>query len=354
MPERLLRPRADTQLLGGVSADLVLCVPQKSRHVGSRAEYIRNTENVLAECHQLADIRLPGAETRFRLTVNSAETAAMLLQPFHTGLLARQHADGLAAVAGLYGEDWARSVVGGWFGPRRHHHQDGLTEWVGSMLPKLYGALRTAGSPNVARLLAAEAWRWLAGELKLWTTVAQSDVRRSRLETLSVPLARLLEAADDTLHEAITEDVRSYEDTVLECLMPALRLAHTRATAGLGPLARDCAKRLGRIAATPPRDADDWSITWTGCGCDLCDRLGTFLGSRTQRVHEWPLAKDGRRHVHSRIDAAELPVRHQTRRQGRPYTMVLTKTDKLFTNAANARAKAAADLAWLATSHSAA
>jgi hypothetical protein len=129
--------------------------------------------------------------------------------------------------------------------------------------------------------------------------------------------------------------------------MPALRLADTRGAAGLEKLAQDCAERLGRIAATPPRDEDDWSIEWTGCGCDLCNRLGTFLGSRTQRTFEWPLAKDGRRHVHSRIDAAELPVHHQTRRQGRPYTLVLTKTDKLFTSAAHARDEAAADLAWL-------
>ncbi|WP_234044630.1 2OG-Fe(II) oxygenase [Streptomyces adelaidensis] len=279
--------------------------------------------------------------------VNAAGTAAMLLEPFHAGLLAREHADGLAAVAGLYGEDWTRSVIGGWFGSERHHHRTGLSEWVGSTLPGLHGALCTAGSPEVARLLASDVWRWLAGEFVQWSNIAQSDIRRAQLENLSTPLARLLEAVDDNLRDGITETLRAYADTVLECLMPALRLAHARGTAGLGPLARDCAQRLGRIAATPPRGADDWSISWTGCGCALCDRLGAFLGSRTQRVHEWPLAKDGRRHIHSRIDAAELPVRHQTRRQGRPYTLVLAKTDKLFTGPANVRAKAAADLAWL-------
>ncbi|MCA1677315.1 MAG: hypothetical protein LC799_35760, partial [Actinobacteria bacterium] len=34
-------------------------------------------------------------------------------------------------------------------------------------------------------------------------------------------------------------------------------------------------------------------------------------------------------------------------RQGRPYTLVLTKTDELFTRATNARRKAVTDLAWL-------
>ena len=89
------------------------------------------------------------------------------------------------------------------------------------------------------------------------------------------------------------------------------------------------------------------SIEWTGCGCDLCDTLGTFLGSRSRRVFEWPLAADRRRHVHTQIDSAGLPVRHQTRRQGRPYTLVLTKTDELFTREKDARHTAVTDLAWL-------
>lgn len=61
---------SDVKLMGywdGESADIVLCVPQKSRQVGSRTDYIRNTETVLAECHRLAGLRLPDAEARFRL-----------------------------------------------------------------------------------------------------------------------------------------------------------------------------------------------------------------------------------------------------------------------------------------------
>jgi hypothetical protein len=36
------------------------------------------------------------------------------------------------------------------------------------------------------------------------------------------------------------------------------------------------------------------------------------------RTFEWPLAKERRQHIHPRIDTAELPVSHLTRRQGRP------------------------------------
>lgn len=40
--------------------------------------------------------------------------------------------------------------------------------------------------------------------------------------------------------------------------------------------------------------------------------------------------RTARRRVHSRVDTAELPVRHETRRKGRPYTFVLTKSQALF------------------------
>ena len=61
---------SDVKLMGywdGDQADVVLCVPQKSRHVGTRAEYVRNIETVLAECRRLSGLRLPGVDARFRL-----------------------------------------------------------------------------------------------------------------------------------------------------------------------------------------------------------------------------------------------------------------------------------------------
>ena len=73
------------------------------------------------------------------------------------------------------------------------------------------------------------------------------------------------------------------------------------------------------------------------------------LEDKTRRTFQWPLAKQRRQHIHSRIDAAELPVTHVTRRQGRPYTLVLNKTDALFAREQEARARDQADLEWLAT-----
>ncbi|MFC9693297.1 methionine adenosyltransferase [Kribbella sp. NPDC056951] len=61
---------SDVKLMGYSDkdlADVVLCVPQKSRFVGSRAEYVRNLGVVREECHRLAAVRLPGVNVRFRL-----------------------------------------------------------------------------------------------------------------------------------------------------------------------------------------------------------------------------------------------------------------------------------------------
>ena len=232
---------------------------------------------------------LLGAALEVAAGLDAAGTAAMLLEPFRIETVAQEHAGGLAAAAGRYGEEWTRSVVDGWFGPGHPYGTD-LYEWVDNRLSGLCEALRAAGEPTVARLLVARAWRRMDSQLRLWTSYARAELRQPQLEMLSSPLVRLLEAADDELRDEITAALRTYGDNVVECLMPALRLADARRAAGLDAVARDCAERLGAIIARPPRDEDDWSIAWTGCGCGLCDTLGTFLGSRSRRVFEWPLA----------------------------------------------------------------
>ena len=72
-----------------------------------------------------------------------------------------------------------------------------------------------------------------------------------------------------------------------------------------------------------------------------------FAEDKSRRTFEWPLAKQRRQHVHSRIDAAELPVTHVTRRQGSPYTLVLKKTEALFAREQEARIRDETDLEWL-------
>ncbi len=142
---------------------------------------------------------------------------------------------------------------------------------------------------------------------------------------------------------------------LLPCLIEVVRAgskldAPVRAAAGFDAIAEQCVRLVEARLARPARAEDDWSIPLpSGCDCELCGTLSTFLADATERNLEWPLAQDRRRHVHSRIDTSELPVRHQTRRSGRPYTLVLTKTTDLFEREAKQRRSDEAELRWLRT-----
>jgi hypothetical protein len=125
-----------------------------------------------------------------------------------------------------------------------------------------------------------------------------------------------------------------------------------RRGAGFAALAADCAARFRTRLALPRRAAGDWSIELPdgGCGCQLCDTLRAFLTDSSRRTFDWPIKQESRRHVHSRIDMAELPVTHVTRRTGSPYALVLSKTDALFDRERQARTRDETDLEWLTAS----
>jgi hypothetical protein len=172
---------------------------------------------------------------------------------------------------------------------------------------------------------------------------------------LGQPLSALLAAAGMLKVTGMLSVISGWVRNLEGEPVTVLELACLRAAADLGGddfdgLAADCAARLRDRLGRPGREAGDWSLALPpgGCSCVLCQDLGTFLSSGDQRVFEWPLAKERRQHIHGRIDAAELPVTHVTRRQGRPFTLVLTKTDDLVAGERKERERDEADLKWLA------
>ncbi|MBT2466342.1 2OG-Fe(II) oxygenase [Streptomyces sp. ISL-66] len=308
----------------------------------------------------------PAAASLFAATlsvavgVGEADTAVMLLAPFGVETLSEDHAPDLAQAAARYGPTWARETVASWFGPVGAYTGADRAAWLAS-LPGLCAALRSADGDGeaVATPLAEGAWQAIEEQLTGWLGIGREPERRPAIERLGTTLAHIVRAADPRTADTITTTLRGLPDTALECLLPALRSAarhpaavgdETPAGGAFQSLADHCQARLTAAGALPVRAADDWSLAPAGTcrsGCDLCPDLDAFLTSRTRRVMEWPLAKDRRQHIHSRIDLAGLPVSHTTRRQGRPYTLVLTKTDAVFTRERTARARAETDLAWL-------
>jgi hypothetical protein len=272
--------------------------------------------------------------------------ARVVLAPFHLEMLTVGHAPLLAGVARVYGDPWVQDLIGSWDSARRFVGVE-RTNWVGDTLLPLSQVLRESGAAPLAEHIGDRVWRWLSDRVDTWVRHDHPDRRSSNLAELGRPLARLLEAVSDESGSSITKALRAADDNVVELLVPALRAHRPPSRTAVVAIAQDCRDRLARLVDGPVRAEDDWSIEWTGCGCRECLRLETFLGSRSERTHEWPLAKPGRQHVHRQIDDAGLPVRHTTRRQGRPFTLVLEKTEALFQREQDTQRQAKLDLDWL-------
>lgn len=272
--------------------------------------------------------------------------ARVVLAPFRLEMLTANHAALLSSVDSVYGGTWLQELIDTWDSDRRFTAMERST-WVGDTLLPLCQALRKSQAPLLADHLADRAWQWLSVRIDTWVRHDHSVRRRANLSDLGLPLARLLESVSDERGASITTALRAADDNVVELLVPALRAHRPPSTDTLDAITEDCRARLARLVDRPTRAWDDWSIAWTGCGCEECVRLETFLRSRVERTHEWPLAKPGRQHIHRRIDDADLPVRHTTRRQGRPFTLVLEKTEALFQRERDTRRQAKLDLEWL-------
>jgi hypothetical protein len=306
-------------------------------------------------------------------SLDDPEIARALLSPFRVEALGAAHARALADLAARYGGEWAERLVKTWFGDSRSwSYGQGRREWV-LTLPDLCEQLLATGDhgARLARQVLGLAWEWLRATITSEIASRSPSHRARALEGLGEPLAAIVTiaawpdaaspggaaspAGAAGLAEEITDFARQQPHEVIPLLLATLRAAvplsgQIRYDDSFIDLANGCAARLRVLLARPSRAAGDWSIQLPagGCACDLCATLKAFLGNPVKRTFEWPLRKDDRHHIHSRIDAAELPVTHVTRRAGRPYTLVLSKTDALFDTERQAEAQNRADLDWLA------
>ena len=218
-----------------------------------------------------------------------------------------------------------------------------------------------AGHADLTRLLLEHTWTWLRRQIAPAIAADSTTVVRRRLAVLGRLLAALLAAVAEAqgAADAVRDDLVAWctqeaGDSLVELLVPALHAADDwprdqQGASGMRDLAGVTSELLEKRASAPQRAADDWSIELrAGCSCDLCEKLVAFLADPTERVLEWPIAQAKREHVHRRLDSAELPVTHVTRRIGSPYTLVVTKTSDLFDTETHRRTDATRELTWLA------
>jgi predicted 2-oxoglutarate/Fe(II)-dependent dioxygenase YbiX len=286
--------------------------------------------------------------------------ATMLLRPFRLERLTPDHASALAVLAERYGDTWMGDLLRDWTGDWRrgaHGYYPDLLQWLPD-LPRLCAALATASTgAAIAQAVLEHSWKWLAEQVRPLLSGPSTGSRDKWLADLGRPLADIIAAAAQTGSANVLEEAVKLGDAAGDQVIPlftaALRAAETLPPGsghgrGFDELAARCAERIRTSLARPLREPDDWSIEPPAeCPCELCETLNAFLRDPERHAFEWPLAQAKRAHIHARIEGAELPVRHETRRQGRPYTLVLTKTKALFEREHLARKRNEADLAWL-------
>ncbi|PWJ46856.1 Predicted 2-oxoglutarate- and Fe(II)-dependent dioxygenase YbiX [Quadrisphaera granulorum] len=323
-----------------------------------------------------ADPAAAGDLLRAAAALDDGDLARMLVRPLSVVDLGVEHAGALAELAQRYGIAWSSVVVDGWTG--RNDTIRGFSlrrepaariEWL-STFPALAAALREA-NPSGDELVGAQLVNRLV--VSLWPDVRAALVkaakmpgaraRASRLSDVAPAVVALLLAVStrasggadgaDDVSRVVREVVslaRQHAEPLLDVLRAASAAAQRmppeqRERAGFAELARIEAEVLRERLARPARTPGDWALPVpSGCGCAWCAELATFLRNPAAKRRDWPLAEPGRKHVHARIDAAELPVRHETLRAGRPYTLVLTKDPAIFDDDAATRAEDTAQL----------
>jgi len=301
--------------------------------------------------------------------LEDGELANSLLEPFRTEELGPGEAPAFVALMRRYGEGWARALLSRWSEsrgiPRSLRAEEEEEETSRATLAELCEALRATDKEvglRAARLLVRDRWTWLRDTIAKGREHRSPERRERARADLGPSLLRWLEGAaaaeaTDLREEAIAFLGSDENEGLLPCLMGVLRSAEESrvgaagappTTPGVGSLARRSAHLLEARLSAPVRDDDDWSMRPpASCDCELCATLAEFLAAPDRRRFEWPIAKPKRKHIHRTIDAHDLPVLHETRRSGRPYTLVLTKTEALFTREAARRHAWRSDLEWL-------
>lgn len=292
--------------------------------------------------------------------LESPDIASVLLRPFTLERLTPRAAAKLVTVCERYGSSWFQPILDEWTSERRGDPARHVA-WTAS-LPEVCRTMCARGAPEgleVARWLVANRWDAVLEQWKTARDQPNPSVLTAAARELNRPIVGLLDsslvAADSERHAHILRTVMTPDTGYpLDGLVHLLRTAHEirprndRQTLGLSDLHAYCVEALGARLLQPIRAAGDWSLAVSSrCRCRLCGTLGEFLRDPTRQQVDWPLAKDQRSHIHHIIDSHDLPVSHVTRRVGRPFTLVLTKTDALLMREAAERAGWERDLRWL-------
>ncbi|MGV6476922.1 2OG-Fe(II) oxygenase [Azotobacter vinelandii] len=286
--------------------------------------------------------------------LDDADTAAVLLAPFSLQQLTPDMAPWLVRLLDRRGLAWCSERLRHW--ATLYQTLDSQLAWLTQTLPELihtWSAAEAVDGPALAAVLLEERWTWLQAHIGQVQARTSGTTRIRTLADTSPALLALIRGCRDArrpdLQRRIIDALLSTE-LPLQVPLGVLHAAGLDApnALSLAPVHAHCVQTLATRLAQPERAVDDWSIPPPAdCAGELGETLARFLRAATEQRLEWPLAQPKRQVIHQFIDRHELPVRHETRRSGRPYTLVLEKTGALFEHAAAERRQWANELAWL-------
>lgn len=126
---------------------------------------------------------------------------------------------------------------------------------------------------------------------------------------------------------AINENTFPPDDLILPALERIAGDAFAVGPDSVGLLWRHCSEWVLARSATPPETPKDWTLPLTdrqlkGLRADL----KKFALDPDQKEMRFRVRADLRQDIHRIIEAKKLDMTHETERQGRPYTLVCTKT----------------------------
>ncbi|MDZ4780951.1 MAG: hypothetical protein SGJ19_11915, partial [Planctomycetia bacterium] len=182
---------------------------------------------------------------------------------------------------------------------------------------------------------------WRAGQIdraELLATLVKSVVAVQAETTL----ARLIDHTLATSDKYALTDVHLKALFSLESWLPG-KLGRLEST--IARWLAHCRTELEqRTAQAPALPADFRRGAKLSCTCGDCRELSQFLDDSRASVHHFPRAKDRRQHLHQVIDACGCDLTHATTRQGRPFTLVCTKTTASYEKACLVHARDRANL----------
>lgn len=304
------------------------------------------------------DPALPGDTLMVAAALDDAPTAAGLLAPFALVQLRPEMAPCWLRLLEHHGMDWCKARLQQW--SEVHQTDDNQLHWLAGTLPAMVDAWAMAESAEgiaLAAVLVQARWDWLCRHIARVQERTGGSARVRALEAASPALLALIRSSRVVRRPELSQqiiDVLLSSELPLQVPLGVLRAADAGgphgARLGLESVHGHCLQVLAVRLALPERADNDWEIVPPADDArlgDLYASLAQFLVSPLQRRLEWPLAKARRQLIHQFIDRHELPMRHETRRTGRPYALVLEKTRALFEHEASERRQWSSDLAWL-------